>query len=214
VGVPGRGHGVLPGGVVSAVVRRLVSASGNGSWPALNLGARPSAGTGELPGAAAGSADLELTDWFQRRFAQAPPTAEQLAGWQRLARVHQRDLRRGWLCGICAVAYPCVFRVLAHAALAAAQGDEDEFDADPAVRLAARMVAAERAEQGCAAVVAPLLADCLRVVATHRPNEDRPGVCPVCGTGFPVGWPCDLYGLAMQVVSRFGAYLPGQVDGR
>ena len=165
-----------------------------------------------MPGAAADSADLELV-WFQQRFAQAPPTAEQLAEWQQLARDHWPDPQRRWLCRTCAVAYPCLFRVLAHAALVAAQGDEAEFDADPVVRLAARMVAAERAEQGCAAVVAPLLADCERIVATHRPNEDRPGVCPECGTSSPVGWPCDLYGLAAQVVSRFGAPPPRPTGG-
>jgi hypothetical protein len=197
---------------VSTQTDRLIR-TGVGPWPLMNLAAPPSSEV--LDGQRdAEAVDAELTSWFRRQAVQAPPTAEQLAQWWRLAVLHQADPQRGWLCLTCQAAFPCQFRLLADAALATARAVEPPIDMDPAVRLAARLTAALRTEQGYTAVVTPLLADAERIVATHRPTAGSPGLCPVCSTAGPVRWPCDLHGVAMQVLWRFGGQPPRQVDPR
>lgn len=121
---------------------------------------------------------VDLVAWYRARFTRFPPSPEQLAEYEWLARRHGRDPLEPLACRVCRTAFPCLLGADARTALAAARGDATEFDSDPLVRLSARVLAAQRAAEGFAALLLPLLADARRVVAAHRP--DAAGWCPVC----------------------------------
>jgi AcrR family transcriptional regulator len=210
----------LPGGTVSNIGRRPSIAAGwdrvpgEGLWPWLNSALVPHFGPGELPVTDAaqpvpitppGTSASDLADWYRARFARFPASPEQLAEWERLVCRHGRDPVEPLLCRVCRVLLPCLPRADAQAALSAARGDVAECDPDPLVRLSARVMAAQRAAEGFAALLLPLLADAQRVVAAHGP--DTAGRCPACRDPSRVGdvqvvWPCGMYRLAATVLRQ------------
>jgi hypothetical protein len=160
---------------------------------------------------------VDLADWYRARFTRFPPSAKQLAVWERLVREHQRGLTDPTDCRVCGVVFPCLPRIDAQAALAAARGDLAQSDEDPLVRMSARVAAVRRAEEGLTALLQPLLAEARTVAATHRP--DARGWCPVCGDPARVGdarvvWPCGMYKFAATVLRRNGQPRPAPDQAR
>ena len=187
-------------------------ASGRELWPWLKSALASRADLVNLPAADVAllapitdASATDLVDWYRARFGRFPPSPEQLAVWERLVGEHRRDSVEPLLCQVCRVVFPCLPRTDAQAALIAGRGDPAEFDSDPLVRLSTRVMAVERAAEGFAALLLPLLADARKVAATHRPDPD--GWCPICGDPSRVGdarvvWPCGMYELAAMVLRR------------
>lgn len=208
---------------MSGIDRRLAGAaewdrvSGERLWlnstlaPLTELGELPTANPAPVVSALPDPLSGDLVGWYRVRLTRFPPSPEQLAEWERLVGEHRRDSVEPSLCRVCRVVFPCLPGMDARAALAAARGDAAEFDPDPLVRLSTRVLAAQRAGEGFAALLLPLLADARRVASTHRPDSD--GWCPVCRDPSRLGdaqvvWPCGMYRLAATVLRQSGQLRP------